>query len=274
MPQGWVPPVYLYRAGRERVFSRRYYNDVSTDDGQRRVLIKRTISGCGVLYIHEKRVLVPEGYAFVIERPGPYVYCFEDAPEPWEFEYLSISMNMQEHLLPEKMKTNPLIEIRAFPETDAMFTSLVGQRMVSGFEDDLLNSAAAYRLFLSLITLFMDAAAPVKSRAALALRQWLDKHFRAQVSIAAVAQHAGVTPEAATRAFRKEYGVTPLEYLNRLRIKHACRLLEEGDATLKRIANACGFSDANYFGRVFRKCVGVSPGEYRKAPDPLRLMTL
>jgi AraC-like DNA-binding protein len=269
--RAWLPPIYLYRAGRESVCSRRYHNDVSVDDGQRRILIKHTLSGSGVLYVGKKRLPVPEGHAFVIERPGPYIYCFEDSPQPWEFEFLSISINLPSPLLPPAMKVNPVVAINHYPEIEDMFTSLVSLRMSAGFEENLLNSAAAYRLFLSLVTISLEEAAPVKSSAANSLKQLLDRRFRSQASIASLARQAGFTPEASARAFMKEFGLTPVAYINNLRIRHACRLLEESTHTLKRIARECGFTDANYFGRVFRKCVGVTPGEYRDSPDPLRL---
>ncbi|MBQ1222950.1 MAG: helix-turn-helix transcriptional regulator, partial [Oscillospiraceae bacterium] len=51
-------------------------------------------------------------------------------------------------------------------------------------------------------------------------------------------------------------------YLNTLRIRHACVLIEQGISGVKDISNLCGFSDPMYFSRLFKAKLGVSPREY------------
>jgi AraC-like DNA-binding protein len=68
-----------------------------------------------------------------------------------------------------------------------------------------------------------------------------------------------------TACFRKESGVTPIAYLNRYRVKQARQLLTDTDQSITEIALEVGFSDSGYFGRVFRREVGVSPEAYRRA---------
>lgn len=67
------------------------------------------------------------------------------------------------------------------------------------------------------------------------------------------------------KLFKKEIGVTPLEYMTRLRMKKACVLLTaQGtyDYSVAEIAQLCGYDDALYFSRVFKKFYGVSPSGY------------
>ena len=68
--------------------------------------------------------------------------------------------------------------------------------------------------------------------------------------------------------------MTPGKYLNEVRIEHARLLLRQGRHSVQFVSDACGFANANYFARVFRRSVGVNPREYarqRSAPAaPLR----
>ena len=79
-----------------------------------------------------------------------------------------------------------------------------------------------------------------------------------------LAQRLGVSERHLNRCFQQEMGLPPMTYLNRYRVKCAKELLEQGDHSVTEVALAVGFSDSNYFGRVFRQEVGVSPGAYQR----------
>lgn len=67
-----------------------------------------------------------------------------------------------------------------------------------------------------------------------------------------------------SRRFKKETGLTALEYLQKIRIDKACNLLAGSKLTIREIAHRTGYDDIKFFNRVFRKMVGMTPGEYRK----------
>lgn len=67
-----------------------------------------------------------------------------------------------------------------------------------------------------------------------------------------------------SRRFKKETGLTALEYLQKIRIEKSCALLAGGKLTIREIAHQTGYDDIKFFNRVFRKMVGMTPGEYRK----------
>ena len=67
-----------------------------------------------------------------------------------------------------------------------------------------------------------------------------------------------------SRRFKKETGLTALEYLQKIRIEKACDLLAGSKLTIREIAHRTGYDDIKFFNRVFRKMVGMTPGEYRK----------
>ena len=65
--------------------------------------------------------------------------------------------------------------------------------------------------------------------------------------------------------FRQITGRTPIDYLNYYRVECAAELLCSTSDSVTEVALACGFGDVSYFGRLFRRQKGKTPGEYRRA---------
>jgi two-component system response regulator YesN len=64
--------------------------------------------------------------------------------------------------------------------------------------------------------------------------------------------------------FKKETGQSFSEYLTARRIEKACALLERSRMKIYEVAANCGYSDTNYFLKLFRRSVGTTPAQYRK----------
>jgi AraC-like DNA-binding protein len=91
---------------------------------------------------------------------------------------------------------------------------------------------------------------------------YIHEHYAKPFSRQDMARQLGLSERYLTRCFRKEMGITPVEYLNRYRLKEAKAMLGTG-ANVTETALAVGFSSVSYFTRLFEKEVGVSPGAYR-----------
>jgi transcriptional regulator GlxA family with amidase domain len=65
------------------------------------------------------------------------------------------------------------------------------------------------------------------------------------------------------RRFRAATGMAPLDYVHRLRIERAKRLLEASSLAVEEVTARVGYEDARSFSRLFRSLVGLSPREYR-----------
>ena len=73
-----------------------------------------------------------------------------------------------------------------------------------------------------------------------------------------------------TRRFSKATGMSPLEYVHRLRIEETKQMLETGDAPVEAVAAEVGYQDTSFFGRLFRRRVGLTPAQYRRRFSSLR----
>ncbi len=99
----------------------------------------------------------------------------------------------------------------------------------------------------------------------IALCQWLIQHNvqEEDLSVETLAAELQCSPNYLSKLFRKKVGERLVERINRLRVQHAIDALSRTRLSVKVIAAACGFSDANYFARVFRRATGRSPLQYR-----------
>ena len=96
------------------------------------------------------------------------------------------------------------------------------------------------------------------------MKAYLDENYHASISIEEFAIRSGITRNYLYTLFRKEYGVSPKEYLMDLRIEKAKLLLSDRaqHRTVSDVAYAVGFNDPLYFSKVFKSRTGKSPSSY------------
>jgi AraC-like DNA-binding protein len=97
-----------------------------------------------------------------------------------------------------------------------------------------------------------------------AAHKFMEERLSEHISINEVAAHLGYSPSRTYELFKACTGLTPNDYLIRLRVKAATDLLDNSSLTVTEIAFEVGFSSSQYFARVFRKYKGFAPSEYRR----------
>lgn len=93
---------------------------------------------------------------------------------------------------------------------------------------------------------------------------YIETHFAESIDVAQLAQLSHYSERHFLRLFTQTYKATPTEYITNLRINHACILLKDKKCSVSEAAIHCGYTNVNYFSRVFRKKTGLSPTEYKK----------
>lgn len=92
---------------------------------------------------------------------------------------------------------------------------------------------------------------------------YIKNHYKEPIRLHHLADRVNLSERHLSRVFRRRYGLSPINYINRLRVRHACSYLTETELNITEIALECGFGDSNYFARQFRKWLGMSPSQYR-----------
>lgn len=94
--------------------------------------------------------------------------------------------------------------------------------------------------------------------------EYISNEFDHSINVQDLARHLGVSACWLNLNFRLFTGTSPLQYIINARLSHAMELLRFSDYTINEIARICGYEDALYFSRLFKKHVGGSPREYRQ----------
>lgn len=103
---------------------------------------------------------------------------------------------------------------------------------------------------------------------------FIHQFYREHHSVESLAERCGMKAKRFSYMFNKYTGRFPIDYLIRHRLDRARQLLISSNYAIMRVAENAGYSDAHYFGRLFKKYEGCSPGEYRNRshdrPQPFR----
>jgi transcriptional regulator GlxA family with amidase domain len=92
---------------------------------------------------------------------------------------------------------------------------------------------------------------------------WIVNHLDEALSVEILAGKANVCPRHFTRLFRQTYGSTPADFIEKLRLGEARRLLGERGSRVDDVAAATGFASTDSFRRAFERRFGVNPSQYR-----------
>lgn len=96
------------------------------------------------------------------------------------------------------------------------------------------------------------------------MMNYVHDHFRDKIYLEEIASCAGISPRECSRCFRRQIGISPMEYLNQYRVRMAANELKTGAKPISLIGEECGFASDSYFGKTFRQYMDCSPREYRK----------
>lgn len=97
--------------------------------------------------------------------------------------------------------------------------------------------------------------------------EYIAENYGEKIYIETLADMIGVSPDYFTKMFKDSIGTTPIDYINGVRVNHALRLLTMTDTPVNEIADKTGFSNPNYFHKIFKSYMEISPLAYRKSTN-------
>lgn len=93
---------------------------------------------------------------------------------------------------------------------------------------------------------------------------YIEEHFAQDLTVATLCRQFGYSDTHLSRKFKEATGLSPMNYLEIYRLEEAHKMLRKQEYNVSEIASRCGFSDANYFTRRFKKHYGILPSQLRK----------
>ena len=233
-------------------------------------LLHFVTGGKGVFATEDKEYTVSAGEGFLIS-PDKVTAYRADAAEPWHYFWIGFSGESADLLLKE-IGLSAATPVFSFHDTAALKS--IFDRVHFLPEDSVKAQLALVSVLYALLS-GIEAKREKSERGAYRLFHtgkeyadmaalYLEQRYASHVTVSALSAHLGLHRSYFSTLFKKHYGVSPQEYLIRVRMEKACLLLDGGTISVSDIARTVGYEDPLLFSRLFRKTVGLSPSEYKK----------
>ena len=134
---------------------------------------------------------------------------------------------------------------------------------------DMMSIGNLFTLYFSKlgdsIDFFGKSSMPMTSESSLSRRiaDHIELRYSREISTKTISEHFYLSESHIARIFKREMEMSITDYIRKIRLEHAKRLLQATSVPINSIALNVGYHDANYFSRIFTKEVGISPSEYR-----------
>jgi AraC-like DNA-binding protein len=150
-------------------------------------------------------------------------------------------------------------------ETDRLTLSYLDMVM-----DSMLSDSPESKLRMNLC--FILALSSLSERARVGgqdlpdrIKTYISDNKLCELTLSDIAEHFGYTKQHIVRVFSAKFDMSPVSYIEKLRLSYSLALLSDGADPITEVARKSGFPDANYFSRRFKKCFGISPRGYRSS---------
>ncbi|MBO0600621.1 helix-turn-helix transcriptional regulator [Sporosarcina sp. E16_3] len=241
-------------------------------DGQFRtekdvIVFQYTLKGAGEIRINDCLYRLGIGDAFFVRIPGNHRYYLPaDSPE-WEFVHLTlfgeeaircynaITDNIG-HILKLDIYSTPITHI----------FELINRVSTNQINDAYEASALSYSFLMELQRYILNFKSNIEIPESISKAiHFVNNNYAEPITLDDIVQSSGVSKYHFTRTFHEKTHVTPIQHLTNIRIKKSIELLKNNNLTIEDIALQVGFSNGNYFTKVFRASLGLPPGKYRNS---------
>jgi len=248
------------------------YNNYGLKRGNAEFTIwQYTLGGWGILEIEGKSYKLTPGKAMLLHIPQNHRYYLPKESEFWDFIYISTHGREIMRLWHELEKVSgPIVELDETSNSLKTFTEIFEKAATGKLNSQFKASAMAYQMQMSLMDDLLPSATG-KGKVPEFMKNvisFCQENIERNINVDDMAEISGYSRYHFSRLFSEYQGISPAAFLSELRMKQAIRLLHAEFLTVKEIALKCGFQDASYFCKTFRRSFGVSPDEFRKSGTP------
>lgn len=262
----------LFAVGRDIVSDPAYrWDGLERTDGPL-LLFQYTLEGEGIYETNKGIYRIDAGRAFMTEIPGNHRYYFSEGSSRWSFIF---ALLRPKFIMPnwEEAKRR-LGETPYFPHTSRptrILEHIWDEANAGRITDPHTASSHVYH-FISELCRYAFAPKGERQEWPAKIREtaaYIETSFDRMPSLDQLSERLGISKYHLLRTFTAATGVSPNDYVNRVRIEKAMRLLRRTDWSVEEIAERIGYSSGSYFIKVFRKVTGRTPGSFRSGEGQL-----
>lgn len=245
----------LHQCGREVCRPRHGYGPAIRDH----YLIHCVLDGCGQFFVRDKVYDLTAGQGFLI-LPGVVTTYVADDGHPWTYAWVGFNGTHAKPLLDlcGLCLDNPIFTFADCTQMDACLAALQANDL------SLRSIVAIARLYDFFALLQQDNRPPrlTGSHAVDAAADYVSRNYSYGITVEDIARFVGVDRSQLFRIFKRVLGMSPQQYLQDFRFRHATELMSTTTLNVTEILYSCGFNDSCHFSRQFRKLYGMSPSAY------------
>ncbi len=224
-------------------------------------------AGKGYLKIDNKEYIITANMGFHFEPGVPHEYYALE--EPWTTWWVLFDGYAASNFgAVTKLGRSLVYHVNDIDRLNQLYEDIYAAIEKDGLKATTEASIHLYRFLLELdycIGTEMQKKRQFRSKPLQSVLAYIQNRFDSDISLADMANTAGVSGQHLCRIFKQEFNMRPFEYLIRFRLKNAKELLTgPKHLILKEIASRTGFHDVSYFCCVFKQYEGMTPVEFRK----------
>jgi len=225
-----------------------------------------TVSGTAVWEFNQKRIELHQHSVFCC--PYGATFCLLEASDDYEghlYHFMIYQKNNSEVLYPEHdIALWPgILELQAADDLVSLSNGL-WQKWERHSIIEKFRCQIDFQELIVNIFMMHSRSGSHSCMSMEEIRQYMEEHFREDMTIESLASQVKRSPKYFSALFKKKYDCTVVEYISKLRLQEARKLMQRGDLKIRDIAHRVGYKDEFYFSRKFKKETGLSPIHYMK----------
>lgn len=219
------------------------------------IVLQYTLAGTGTFETADQTFRQQAGSFFLAEVPGDSRYYGQ---ADWQFLFFEFSKEILPWFYPIDQSQQ-----KGSPHFQQFLSNLVEQLRACPELAFFANTQAAYQLIVELKKELLTKKTeehPLAEK----IKTYLEQHYREPISLTDIEETFQLSKYKSIRLFEQAFDSSPMAYLKRYRVMRALPFLLEGQRTVDDIAQHVGFSNGNYFAKVFKMELGMTPSDYQK----------
>ncbi len=239
-----------------------YGREINRPKGRPNYLLLYIHRGAVRFFLHGRELQAKSG-DFILYAPGEEQHHIYESIRSGEFYYLHFTTENPAYLEALGMQTSVLYHSQSSADTADIFERIIRELQLQREDYRRACRSLAMYLFISVRRQIFDEKEEQRDPELFAVIQYIRKHYDENTDLERYAEMCEMSKYHFSRLFKKQTGMSPLEYRTSVRLEHAKELLLHTRYSVKHIAEQIGYSSPEYFSGAFKKQTGLSPAAFR-----------
>jgi len=228
-------------------------------------IFKYTLSGRGTIRIGKTVNHLYPGHAFLVSVPSDHEYYLGADNKEWEFVFITLQGEWARQIFQRVISgIGNILTIDRHSRLIQLLEDIYERVKKRNVKDTFDASSLAYAFVMELYKLASDVVPKGYPKLVSIAIEIINDDYKRLGSIEELAVMLNVSKAHLMRVFSRHVGISPGKFLVKTRLKHAEDMLLNSGSSLDEIAEAVGFANGNYLGKVLRQHLGVTTERYRR----------